>query len=41
MAEKMLAGDIVDGGTVKVDAGEDGLVILPVVEGEAVEKAAE
>src|SRR5690554_1287650 len=31
MAEKMLAGDVVDGGTVKVDAGEDGLVILPVV----------
>ncbi|WMT86578.1 ATP-dependent chaperone ClpB [Pelagibacterium sp. 26DY04] len=41
LAEKMLAGDVVDGGTVKVDAGEDGLVILPVVEGEAVEKAAE
>ncbi|WMT89274.1 ATP-dependent chaperone ClpB [Pelagibacterium sp. H642] len=41
LAEKMLAGDVHDGGTVKVDAGEGGLVILPVVEGEVVEKAAE
>ncbi|AEQ52887.1 ATP-dependent chaperone ClpB [Pelagibacterium halotolerans] len=40
LAEKMLAGDVADGGTVKVDAGEDGLVILPVVEGEVVDTAA-
>jgi ATP-dependent Clp protease ATP-binding subunit ClpB len=41
MAEKMLAGEIVDGGSVKVDAGDAGLVILPVVEGEVVDAAAE
>ncbi|WP_421952258.1 ATP-dependent chaperone ClpB [Pelagibacterium sp.] len=41
LAEKMLAGDVADGGTVKVDAGDVGLVILPVVEGEAVDAAAE
>src|SRR5690606_12960386 len=32
MAEKLLAGEIVDGSSVKVDAGDAGLVILPVVE---------
>jgi ATP-dependent Clp protease ATP-binding subunit ClpB len=41
LAEKMLAGDVVDGGTVKVDAGENGLVILPVVEGQVEPRAAE
>ncbi|WP_196260615.1 ATP-dependent chaperone ClpB [Pelagibacterium limicola] len=41
MAEKLLAGEIVDGGSVKVDAGEDGLVILPMIEGEVVDAAAE
>ncbi|RDE08856.1 ATP-dependent chaperone ClpB [Pelagibacterium lacus] len=41
LAEKLLAGDIHDGGAVKVDAGDGGLVILPVLEGEVVEKAAE
>ncbi|WP_417583532.1 ATP-dependent chaperone ClpB [Pelagibacterium sp.] len=37
LAEKLLAGEITDGGAVKVDAGDGGLVILPVVEGEAME----
>ncbi|MCD7061235.1 ATP-dependent chaperone ClpB [Pelagibacterium xiamenense] len=41
LAEKMLAGDVADGSAVQVDAGEDGLVILPVVTGEVVENAAE
>ncbi|WP_332711837.1 ATP-dependent chaperone ClpB [Pelagibacterium mangrovi] len=41
LAEKMLAGDVIDGGTVKVDAGDDGLVILPVVEGQVEPRAAE
>jgi ATP-dependent Clp protease ATP-binding subunit ClpB len=41
MAEKLLAGEIIDGGSVKVDAGDAGLVILPVVEGEVVDAAAE
>ncbi|MBN14285.1 MAG: ATP-dependent chaperone ClpB [Pelagibacterium sp.] len=41
LAEKLLAGDITDGSTVKVDAGDGGLVILPVIEGEVVDTAAE
>ena len=40
LAEKLLAGEIADGGTVKVDAGDGGLLILPVIEGEVVESAA-
>ena len=41
LAEKLLAGEITDGSTVKVDAGDGGLVILPVIEGEVVDTAAE
>ncbi|UYQ72838.1 ATP-dependent chaperone ClpB [Pelagibacterium flavum] len=41
LAEKMLAGEITDGSMVKVDAGDGGLVILPVIEGEVVDTAAE
>ncbi|SDG12218.1 ATP-dependent chaperone ClpB [Pelagibacterium luteolum] len=41
LAEKLLAGDILDGSTVRVDAGDGGLLILPVIEGEVVEHAAE
>jgi ATP-dependent Clp protease ATP-binding subunit ClpB len=40
LAEKLLAGEIADGSTVKVDAGDGGLVILPVIEGEVVETTA-
>ncbi|WP_116652747.1 ATP-dependent chaperone ClpB [Pelagibacterium sediminicola] len=41
MAEKMLAGEIIDGSTVKVDAGDGSLLITPVLEGEAVDAAAQ
>ncbi|GGA34757.1 ATP-dependent chaperone ClpB [Pelagibacterium lentulum] len=41
LAEKMLAGDVSDGGTVEVDAKDGRLVILPVVQGEIVDDAAE
>jgi ATP-dependent Clp protease ATP-binding subunit ClpB len=41
LAEKMLAGDVVDGSTVQVDAGDDGLIILPLIEGEVVDTAAQ
>ena len=41
MAEKMLAGEIVDGSTVKVDAGDGSLLIMPVLEGETVDAAAQ
>ncbi|WP_404401786.1 ATP-dependent chaperone ClpB [Pelagibacterium halotolerans] len=41
LAEKMLAGEVADGSAVQVDAGEEGLVILPVVTGEPVDAAAE
>lgn len=41
LAEKVLAGEIVDGMQVQIDAGDDGLIILPVVEGEIIDAAAE
>ncbi len=40
LAEKMLAGDVVDGSGVQVDAGDGSLVILPLLEGES-ERAAQ
>ncbi|WP_127144107.1 ATP-dependent chaperone ClpB [Pelagibacterium montanilacus] len=41
LAEKMLAGAITDGSAVEVDAGEDGLVIRPLLEGEVIDAAAQ
>jgi ATP-dependent Clp protease ATP-binding subunit ClpB len=40
LAEEILGGRIVDGNTVLVDAGEDGLVIHPVTEPPAIDAAA-
>jgi hypothetical protein len=40
LAEEILGGRIVDGNTVLVDAGEDGLIIHPTAEPPAIDAAA-
>ncbi len=37
LAEKVLAGEVADGTSVEVDAGEDGLVMRPVIVGEVID----
>ncbi|HWJ87474.1 MAG TPA: ATP-dependent chaperone ClpB [Pelagibacterium sp.] len=40
LAEQLLAGNVVDGGTVRVDAGDGSLLITPILDGEPVDVAA-
>ena len=40
LAEAILAGDIKDGQSVRIDAGDAGLILVPEIEGEAMSPAA-